>query len=547
MTTEHAPRPWRWWWLFGLALGLSAWAMGFARAQDAAKTTLWWFTLGSVVMAWAQQRSGASARRMWLLLCGWFALDMAVQGVLRGFFGANPQPSVLAEALANTSPAESWDFVRAHQSALALAVGYWAIALALAWRLRTAWHGPDGRDKPIGHRMPFGRVWRRGAWVVLAVLALLLHANPSMLGHQPFARWGVVAWRHHQASADIAALGQARQSLWTQRDQWAVQPPDAAPRTVVLFIGESDNRLNWDLYGYPRSTNSALRQAWSQLGGETLLYRQAWSTQAFTLPSLRLALTPATETHPEAWRDSPDILMLAQAAGYRVRWLSNQPGHDGWLAALARGAEHHTFINHGNWRDSSSTDADLLAPLQAQLREAPSAHELIVVHVLGQHFHYKLRCPGQKGPFDGIDHDAVMQSMQAAGRNASTRRARNAYDNAVHCGGQAVAQMLQAVAQARADRQVMALYFSDHGQEVGHHRDFAGHSSQDHSGYTIPMWLWSNRPWGPVARAQQTQPVALDTLDQTLHTLLGIRSRWYDPRGDWLSQAYAPPASPPAR
>lgn len=538
MTAARAPHPWRWWWLFGLALGLSAWALGFARAQDAAKTTLWWFTLGSVLMAAAAHLGPRAARRLWLFLSLWFALDMAVQGVLRGFFGANPQPSVLAEALANTNTAESWDFVRAQRGALALAFGYMALALGLALWGQKTW------QNPARVRLDRGRRW---AWGSLVLLALLLHANPSMLGHQPFARWGVVAWRHQQASADIAQLRQARARLWAERSQWGVQAPGDGPRTVVLFIGESDNRLNWDVYGYPRATNTALRQAWAALGGHVQVFAQARATQAFTLPSLRLALTPASEAQPEAWRNSPDILMLAQAAGYRVRWLSNQPGHDGWLAALARGSEHSTFVNHGNWRDSSSTDADLVPELQAQLREPGPVHELIVVHLLGQHFHYELRCPGAQGPFDGVEDDAVMQALQAAGRSARTRRARNAYDNAVHCGGQAVGQMLQAVVQARAGRPVVALYFSDHGQEVGHHRDFAGHSSQDDSGYTVPLWLWSNRPLPSAALAHQAQPILLDTLDHALHSLLGIGSRWYAPHSDWLSPAYAPPAPRPPR
>ena len=91
--TGARARPWLWFTLAGLALGLSLWALGFARAQDMGKTTLWWFALGGSLLAVCQSMSARAAARCWLLLCLVFGLDSAVQGVVRGFFGALPQPS----------------------------------------------------------------------------------------------------------------------------------------------------------------------------------------------------------------------------------------------------------------------------------------------------------------------------------------------------------------------------------------------------------------------------------------------------------------------
>ena len=527
--------PWLTFTLAGLLLGLSLWALGFARSQDAAKTTLWWFTLGGSLLALSQGISPRTAARCWLLLCLVFGLDSAVQGVVRGFFGALPQPGVIAEALANTTPTESWGFVLEQR---------WPIAKSSLYAL--AWLGIGA----LG-----ARAWRRASspttsrkrWGLLALLLAftgLLHANPSMLGHEPFLRWGVLYVRHQEAREEMQGLLREREALWAQREQWQAHLVDAAPRTVVLFIGESANRMNWGLYGYPRDTTAPLAQMFQTLGGQALVFRQARSTQAFTLPSLRLALTPATEAQPTVWRQTPDIVLLARAAGYRVHWLSNQPGQDGWLASLARGADTHQFINKGNWRDSSTEDDDLLPPLRQWLQQPSAAHELIVVHLLGQHFHYALRCGQQPGPYGEAQDDAVMQALRAQGRSASILQARNAYDNATHCGARSVAQLLQAVAQARSERPVQALYFSDHGQEVGHFRDFAGHSERDESGYTVPLWVWGNARATALNTAPLNAPIQLDTLDQALHSLLGLRSRWYQAQQDFLSARYLPP---PAR
>lgn len=537
--TPGRPRPWVWFVLAGLFLGLSAWGLGLARSQDAAKTTLWWFALGGGLLALGLQLSGRAAARLWWLLCLVFGLDVAVQGVVRGFFGALPQPGVIAEALANTTPSESWDFVMGQRGPIALSALYWALWWVIgilgshAWRVATV---PSRSRK---------------RWSLLALLlafAGLLHANPSMLGHEPFLRWGVVYMRHQQAREEMQNLVAARQTLWAQRELWQARLDSSAPGTVVVFIGESGNRMNWGLYGYPRDTTAPLAQAFQALGGQTLLFTQARSTQAFTLPSLRLALTPADETQPDLWQSSPDFVLLARAAGYHVRWLSNQPGQDGWLASLARGADEHVFINSGNWRDSSTEDDDLVPVLRQKLQGPAPAHELIVVHLLGQHFHYALRCGKQPGPFGRVNEDAVMQAMQAQGRSANIRQSRNDYDDATYCGARSVAHLLQAVAHARVDRPVRAVYFSDHGQEVGHGRDFAGHSERDESGYTVPLWVWSNAIATPLPTRNLNAPIRLDTLEQALQTLMGLRSRWYVPEQDFLSPRYAPPAAdPPGR
>ena len=96
----HTQRGWTLFLFTGVALGLSLWAFGFSRSADAAKTTLWWFTLGTCALALSSARSPRLAGWIWLTLTTCFAIDGATQGVIRGFFGVAPQPSVIAEALA---------------------------------------------------------------------------------------------------------------------------------------------------------------------------------------------------------------------------------------------------------------------------------------------------------------------------------------------------------------------------------------------------------------------------------------------------------------
>jgi heptose-I-phosphate ethanolaminephosphotransferase len=332
-----------------------------------------------------------------------------------------------------------------------------------------------------------------------------------------------------------------------QRASWQVRRVDDAPRTVVLVLGESDNRLNWGALGYPRDTTAPLTRALAALPGRAVLFRQGWSAEAFTLPSLRLALTPATLDDAATWQAVPDITQLAQAAGYQVGWLSNQPAHEGWFAAMAKTAERRRFVNAGNWRDSNATDADLLPPLRDWLAAPPPPHEFIVLHLLGQHFHFRQRCPAGTHPWRDVQDDAVQRTMQAAGRSTAIRQARNDYDDAVQCGASVLGQITTLLHQQRPGRAVDLLYFSDHGQEVGHYRDFAGHSQQEVSGYAIPMLWWSRTADGGAPLAPPTgmaaRPFRLDHIDQSVQRLLGISSRWYQPTLDVLAPGYQPPAA----
>ncbi|MBQ0945937.1 phosphoethanolamine transferase [Ideonella sp. 4Y16] len=523
--------------LFGLGLHAAAWALGFMLTKDLAKSLAWWLVLGGGLWLLAGCRSPRAAKHVWLLLAGLFALDIGTQGLLRGYFGSQPQPSVIAESLANTSGAEVAGFLGEQWRAIATGLGFTAAALWSAWRWRLA--------PAANHRAA------RWPLIALLLLAALLHLNPAMLRAEPLARWGVVYARHLKAQREIAQLDSTRAALWAQRADWQVRRLDEQPRTVVLVIGESNTRLNWGLLGYPRDTTAALAQAMARLPGSHVLLRQAWSAEAFTLPSLRLALTAATLERPEDWASTPDVTQLARAAGYRVTWLSNQPAHEGWFASMAASADQRRFINHGNWRDSSATDHDLLPALDQWLAAPAAPQELLVIHLLGQHFHFAQRCPAAMRQWAvATEDDEVTRALRAAGRSSSIVRARNEYDDAVRCGADVLARMMDALHRQRPDRALELLYVSDHGQEVGHVSDFAGHSQSTEAGYAIPLYWWSRgtAPDPAQLQALAQRPFRLDWADHAVQHLLAVRSRYYEPTLDLFGTEYAPPspARPPA-
>ena len=517
--------------LFGLFFCCVAWVSGLLNWRTAAKLAGWWLLMSGagVVGLSAINHSKKTSWFLWWLTA-MFVVDIGVQGVIRHFFGSAPTPSLLVEVLVNTNTKESFEFLREHWRSIAASLVF---ALAV---LITAWFVFLQREY---HSRSYSVLTAGVLWLILIGVGF----NPTMLRQNPVTRWPLLLKHHSEAQRGIAQMDQRLREVESQKDRWRIQMVDRSPKTVVLVIGESGNRENWGLYGYARDTTAPLSKTLHELSGQNMLFRDAWSSDAFTQPSLTKALTPATRERPDAWLDTPAVTQMAREAGFSTAWLSNQMSQEGWFDALARRTDFRAFVNHGNWRDSSSTDYSLLPVLDIWLRSQKAERELIVVHLMGQHFYYHQRCTKEISPFSDVD-DVVRKKLMEQQRLPHIVTARDEYDNATYCGADVLAQIMRMTQTLRADRPVGVVFFSDHGQEVGHHGNFSGHTQKHLSGYSIPMLLWVNDHWVkryPEIYAERA--FRSDWMDHVVQGLLGIRSAWYDARYDILAPDYAPAES----
>lgn len=503
---------------------------GLLRPLDGLKSFVWFILLGTFFIFVDDKTSKKYHHYLcWTVFLIVFIVDLASQGVVRQFFGATPQPNVIAEALANTNPSEAKNFIIEQRYTIIRSV----VFASLSFFILTIFN-----KKYLNVFRVEIRKINRMAFILFSLLIIALHFNPTMLRQQPFLRWFVIFARHAEAQEEMRHIKDIRSAIKLNQSQWNLTSQNNE-KTVVLVIGESANRNNWGQYGYSRPTTLPLENTLKKLPGKTVWFAQAKSSEAFTLSSLQQALTSATKANPDAWKSSPDIIMLAKAAGYHITWLSNQPSSEGWISSLGKSADVYKFINHGNWRDSSATDMDLLPELKKQLLATPPNKELIILHLLGQHFHYALRCPEGIAPYKNIDDDSVMLEMQATGKLPWVRQARNDYDNATYCGAVFLSDVLTQIHEQRKQRETTLIYFSDHGQEVGHTQNFSGHSNASEQGYTIPLFIWNNKNAKSSAQSFYNTPFSLEHLDHLLQDTLGINSIWYDKNLDPLqSPAY---------
>ncbi len=435
-----------------------------------------------------------------------FALDSVVRAYLLDTYQAAPDSSLVQSAAANTNGRETGEYLSMHWRAMMA----WSAAVLLAGVV-------TARGVRLGARGPASLP----RWSVFLLCAVLLASSVGYLS-KPWRRLHpVVFWTHWNQSVQVLRAGWADQQQ--EREQALARARAVAPvvsragqATMVLVITDSINRDNMALYGYRRATTPRLLAYKAQLKDEMLVMRNAWSADASTLPSLRNLFNFGMPQDPAPQH----VLALARAAGYKVWWMSN---HDDVAIEQqhARLADVFEIVNRTPGRAGASLDGELLDCVQEAL-EDPAERKLIVVHLMGAHPHYSLRFPEGANPFD--DHaDDVEKDLQRKGRSAWVRKFRQEYDSALLYHDFVVSETLQLTRTVgRADAHRSWMYLSDHGQEVGHGGNHAGHSPSTASGYRIPTVIWRNDVPAAATEAVASRPFRADWAGWTIADLLHL-------------------------
>ncbi|MDB6002255.1 MAG: sulfatase [Rhizobacter sp.] len=367
---------------------------------------------------------------------------------------------------------------------------------------------------------------------VLLLVASIAYASKPWRRHHPVLFWTNWTQSVQTLRAEWANQQQVRERVLKQAQALAPVVVQEGPATVMLVIADSINRDNMALYGYSRPTTPRLLAHKSQLNDRMLVLRNAWSVDASTLPSLRNLFAFGL---PES-EDPPHVLALARAAGYKVWWISN---HDDVAIEQkhARLANVTEMVNRTPGRASASLDGKTLDHAQQALRDA-APRKLIVVQLMGAHPHYDSRFPADANPFDD-GTDTVETQLVNAGRPAWIRGLRQEYDAALLYNDFVTSELLRMTREPGKTPEHRAwMYLSDHGQEVGHESNRAGHSPSTASGYRIPTVIWHNRLQTPSRPGLAEEPFRADWAGWALTDLLNIQWAGHLPQRDVLHKDY---------
>lgn len=455
-----------------------------------------------------------------------FIADAAVRCFLLDIYGASPASAMVLTAVANTTSQEVTEFMAMYGASVWLGVlGVFMSLVLLASSLLWWWRQPQPQLKVHG--------WCLAVLSLLLALAVLSLLSKPWRHHHPLLFWSGWMADVSKLRAQWGDLGEQRQRLLANAQKQNPILTPAGPDTLVLVISESINRGHLSLYGYPRDTTPQLMQLQQSEAGRLGVFRHAWSVDASTIAALRhffyMGQDHSAQQH---------LLALAKAAGYRTWWISN---HDD----LAIDQEHAQLadsvhmLNKTPGRSALSLDENTLPVLEAALKD-PTPRKLIVLHLLGSHPHYQLRHPDERVPFRNVKDD-IYQSLKDQGRSPRVRSLRNDYDSAIHYHDAVVAATLDLTRQH--GKKSAWVYFSDHGQEVGHAGEHVGHSAWTADGYRVPVLFWGDAIEGLSSRTF-LQPVRTDWLGHSVLRLLGIDWLGHVPQQDVLDPSYQwkPPA-----
>lgn len=313
---------------------------------------------------------------------------------------------------------------------------------------------------------------------------------------------------------------------------------------IVLLIGESYNKYHSPLYN-PKARQTTPNLCRLKEQGNLIVFDNALSPYNVTSKTFRHMFSTYYPDCGREWVDCTLFPAVFRKAGYRVWFITNQ------FAGAENNKDHHdhvggTIFNQYKLRQMQFThmnteatryDMELLSQLPPAdtLAAQPS---LLIFHMLGQHEDYSERYPEAYNHF-------TADSIQNDFGGERGRRVVAEYDNATLYNDAVVSTLLEKY----AGQDVVAIYLSDHGEEIYDWRNSCYRTNSDQMTpeiaryqYEIPLLFYVSDTFKAEhpdllaeIQAAQHKPFYATMLPFALFHLAGISHADYKPSLDILS------------
>lgn len=294
----------------------------------------------------------------------------------------------------------------------------------------------------------------------------------------------------------------------SKNSSWEIQEVNNEYQNYILIIGESMRKDYLSLYGYPLSTTPFLEKS------NGIFIDGYISSAGYTAVSLERTLY-RYDVKNNITHYSDNIITLAQKAGFKTYWLTNQNMwgiHDNTASRIAKLTNEQIFIrSNGNLNNTDKTISDmLLLPELERLISQPSQKpRLFILHLMGSHNPYCARVANRPISFDFINKDmsCFLESLKQ-----TDELIKKAIDIASTQGGYSL------------------LYFSDHG--LHHHnkeneRVTLFHGTTYRQNYEVPLFVISSH---------DTKRKTIKTKRSAFHFIHGF-AEWLQIKEPSLNQA----------
>ncbi len=264
---------------------------------------------------------------------------------------------------------------------------------------------------------------------------------------------------------------------------------------IILIIGESANRHHSQLYGYPLSTTP--RQLALMKGKDSLaVFTDVVSPWNLTSRVFKQIFSLQSVGVKGDWSNYTLFPAVFKKAGYHVSFLSNQFPYGinytpDWTNNLSGGF----FLNHPqqnkqmfDYRNTNIHEYDEELLNDYKNIGIKEKSQLIIFHLLGQHFQYSLRCKSNMKRFGINDYPRTDLTKEEKQTIAD-------YDNATLYNDYVLSKIIEQF----KDKEAIVIYLSDHGEDCyGKDAQIAGRLTEAeqidikkyHEEFEIPFWIW---------------------------------------------------------
>lgn len=283
-------------------------------------------------------------------------------------------------------------------------------------------------------------------------------------------------------------------------------------QVIVLVIGETSRRANWQLNGYMRATNPLLNAQKNVINFTDML-----SISAATRSSIPMLLTrkPAAQVYQYEFAEK-SVISAFKEAGFTTYWLSTQQkfgAYDTSTSVYAKEADEVIFLNKTNYSHQGETD-EVILPALAKILAAPNKRQLIVIHTLGSHFDYSHRYPATFDIFRPSLNNLERYSLQD---QKYKQEITNSYDNSILFTDYVLNEVIETIKENK-QTEAFLLYSSDHGEDLFDGQcDKSGHGNETPYNFEIASLAWYS-PRFAANHADKVQQLQANATKPVNHT-----------------------------
>lgn len=308
-------------------------------------------------------------------------------------------------------------------------------------------------------------------------------------------------------------------------------------KTILIVIGESQNRQHMQLYGYTRPTNPLL----TEISNELICYNNVCSPAIQTLPCMKQILSFANYERPDLYKEEANIIELLQSSGYKTFWYDNQGKSKNRAFAIDTytPTSYRTMAKQSEVYDDSKScarDSSMIAQLDIALQDTANS-KVIFLHLIGNHFDYKNR---YEQNFDVYKNSEGINSPFAVSLSTKQLEILNSYDNATLYNDYIISTFIEML--RKQEGMTAMLYFSDHGEEVYDFQLYSGRSFEkiSPSMCDIPLILWMNGTYRNLTNLyiEKDIPICTDDIIYGIMDLAGIKYAMYESERSIFNQSY---------